>query len=74
VTELERAARKRATAGRNGDGEEPIDYLTDPRYQDDPEARVFWSPPAEPGGRPRREWSQAWWDWRAEPYYRGDAR
>ena len=62
----------RATASRRNGGGEPVDYLTHPGYQDDEEKRVFWSPPAKPGEEPRREWSQAWWDWRAEPYYRGE--
>jgi hypothetical protein len=34
-------------------------------YIDDPEAGVFWGPPDEQTGEPRR-WSRPWYDWRAE--------
>jgi hypothetical protein len=34
-----------------------------PTYADDPGRGVFWGPPDEPGGTPRR-WSRAWYDWR----------
>jgi 5-methylcytosine-specific restriction endonuclease McrA len=35
------------------------------RYEDDPERGIFWGPPSEPGGTPRR-WSRHWFDWRPE--------
>lgn len=38
-------------------------------YQDDPERGVFWGPPSATTGIPIR-WSQVWFDWRSEPYYR----
>jgi 5-methylcytosine-specific restriction endonuclease McrA len=34
-------------------------------YLDDPEAGVFWGPPDERTGEPRR-WSRHWFDWRPE--------
>ena len=34
-------------------------------YRDDPERGIFWGPPSEPGGTPRR-WSRHWFDWRPE--------
>jgi 5-methylcytosine-specific restriction endonuclease McrA len=34
-------------------------------FQDDPQRNIFWGPPSEPGGKPRR-WSRHWHDWRPE--------
>lgn len=42
-----------------------VDYENDPRYQDDPARGIYWGPPSEPGGTPRR-WSRHWFDWRPE--------
>jgi hypothetical protein len=33
------------------------------RFDDDPERGIYWGPPSEPGGTPRR-WSRHWFDWR----------
>jgi hypothetical protein len=35
------------------------------RFDDDPERGIYWGPPSEPGGTPRR-WSRHWFDWRPE--------
>lgn len=35
------------------------------RFDDNPERGIFWGPPREPGGTPRR-WSRHWFDWRPE--------
>jgi len=35
------------------------------RFDDDPERGIYWGPPSEPGGVPRR-WSRHWFDWRRE--------
>jgi hypothetical protein len=32
-------------------------------FVDAPERGIYWGPPSEPGGVPRR-WSRAWWVWR----------
>jgi hypothetical protein len=32
-------------------------------YVDDPVNGIYWGPPDEPGGTPRR-WSRAWFQWR----------
>jgi hypothetical protein len=50
----EHRACNRATAGRGTEVE---------TYEDDEERKIFWGPPSEPGGVPRR-WSRAWFDWR----------
>jgi hypothetical protein len=34
-------------------------------FEDDPDRGIFWGPPSEPGGVPRR-WSRHWFDWRPE--------
>jgi hypothetical protein len=35
------------------------------RFEDDPARGIYWGPPSEPGGPPRR-WSRHWHDWRPE--------
>jgi hypothetical protein len=52
----------RATARQRG---RPVDLS---EYQDDPERGIFWGPPSEPGGVPRK-WSRVWFGWRSDPYY-----
>jgi hypothetical protein len=39
--------------------------LSPERFDDDPERGIYWGPPSEPGGKPRR-WSRPWFDWRSE--------
>jgi HNH endonuclease len=34
-------------------------------FEDDPERGIYWGPPSEVGGTPRR-WSRHWFDWRPE--------
>lgn len=41
------------------------DVRDDPRYQDDPSRNLYWGPPDERTGTPRR-WSRPWFDWRNE--------
>jgi 5-methylcytosine-specific restriction endonuclease McrA len=44
---------------------EPLSPVRAEHYVDDPEAGVFWGPPDEQTGEPRR-WSRPWFDWRSE--------
>lgn len=32
-------------------------------FRDDPGKSIYWGPPSEPGGTPRR-WSRRWFEWR----------
>jgi hypothetical protein len=60
----EHAACNRATAGKR--------RQTLETFVDDPAAGVYWGPPAEVGGPPRR-WSRHWFDWRREGGPEGEA-
>jgi hypothetical protein len=57
-----------ARRSRPADGEmraDPSRFLDDPRYQDDPSRNLYWGPPDETTGKPRR-WSRPWFNWRSE--------